>query len=157
MVSPQLYIWHVNHTDSWTVRLSVHSLTCTIREPVPSFFWSKFGFLLIRGGRVWHFQRLSKYKAHKKQSDGHEYFRPWGRKKHWLSQPIYRYSHFTEMNFEASYTQNFRVTEVWIISSVNIYAMRVTPSTFTKGRGPKKIDFFLGKSPKLWVGGGQES
>ena len=26
-----------------------------------------------------------------------------------------------------------------------------------KGRGPKKIDFFLGKSPKLWVGGGQES
>ena len=27
----------------------------------------------------------------------------------------------------------------------------------SKGRGPKKIDFFLGKSPKLWVGGGQES
>ena len=23
--------------------------------------------------------------------------------------------------------------------------------------GVKKIDFFLGKSPKLWVGGGQES
>ena len=23
--------------------------------------------------------------------------------------------------------------------------------------GIKKIDFFLGKSPKLWVGGGQES
>ena len=22
--------------------------------------------------------------------------------------------------------------------------------------GVKKIDFFLGKSPKLWVGGGQE-
>ena len=29
--------------------------------------------------------------------------------------------------------------------------------TISKGRGPKKIDFFLGKSPKLWVGGGQES
>ena len=28
---------------------------------------------------------------------------------------------------------------------------------FFKGRGKKKIDFFLGKSPKLWVGGGQES
>ena len=28
--------------------------------------------------------------------------------------------------------------------------------TASKGRG-KKIDFFLGKSPKLWVGGGQES
>ena len=26
-----------------------------------------------------------------------------------------------------------------------------------KGRHPKKIVFFLGKSPKLWVGGGQES
>ena len=25
------------------------------------------------------------------------------------------------------------------------------------GKGSKKIDFFLGKSPKLWVGGGQES
>ena len=27
----------------------------------------------------------------------------------------------------------------------------------TKGRGPKKNRFFLGKSPKLWMGGGQES
>ena len=26
-----------------------------------------------------------------------------------------------------------------------------------KGRHPKKKRFFLGKSPKLWVGGGQES
>ena len=26
-----------------------------------------------------------------------------------------------------------------------------------KGRGQKKNRFFLGKSPKLWVGGGQES
>ena len=25
------------------------------------------------------------------------------------------------------------------------------------GKGSKKIDFFLGKSPKLWVGGGQDS
>ena len=28
---------------------------------------------------------------------------------------------------------------------------------FLLREGIKKIDFFLGKSPKLWVGGGQES
>ena len=31
-----------------------------------------------------------------------------------------------------------------------------SPPFRSKGRH-KKIDFFLGKSPKLWVGGGQES
>ena len=31
------------------------------------------------------------------------------------------------------------------------------PLFLYKGRHKKKIDFFLGKSPKLWLGGGQES
>ena len=33
----------------------------------------------------------------------------------------------------------------------------ITSTTKNKGRHPKKNRFFLGKSPKLWVGGGQES
>ena len=32
-----------------------------------------------------------------------------------------------------------------------------SPTLPRQGRGKKKIDFFLGKSPELWVGGGQES
>ena len=35
------------------------------------------------------------------------------------------------MNFEASYTQNFRVTEVRIISSVDIFAMIMTLSALS--------------------------
>ena len=37
---------------------------------------------------------------------------------------------------------------------LNLFCSRSTKGSFTKGRHPKKIDFFLGKSPKLWVGGG---
>ena len=32
-----------------------------------------------------------------------------------------------------------------------------TPSNLSLGKASKENRFFLGKSPKLWVGGGQES
>ena len=35
--------------------------------------------------------------------------------------------------------------------------MADTTEMVDKGRHPKKKSIFLGKSPKLWVGGGQES
>ena len=36
-------------------------------------------------------------------------------------------------------------------------SMPVLQNSITRlGKASKKIDFFLGKSPKLWVGGGQE-
>ena len=39
----------------------------------------------------------------------------------------------------------------------NMLDAKLAKSDSDLGRGPKKIDFFLGKSPKLWVGGGLES
>ena len=36
-------------------------------------------------------------------------------------------------------------------------ALHCENDIWNKGRHPKKKRFFLGKSPKLWVGGGQES
>ena len=157
MVLPDVYIRHVNHTDSWTVRLSVHSLTFTIRGSVPSFFGRNLDLCQYGGGlaipmfyptmwrtinrgmvvTIWYIWSstilLLQFRGFKFCSIYFcEYFCPWGRIKHWSSQPIYRYSHFTEMNFEASYTQNFRVTEVRIISSVDIFAMMMTLSIFTQ-------------------------
>ena len=44
-----------------------------------------------------------------------------------------------------------------IVGYVLAKVLKMFLSYSGKGRHQKKIDFFLGKSPKLWVGGGQES
>ena len=61
--------------------------------------------------------------------------------------------------------RQIKISEVFILlllfeSIIGKYTYNVLFNAFrknTKGRLQKKNRFFLGKSPKLWVGGGQES